>query len=224
MHIKLSLDKELRYHQSAVREIGVHGEEKLFFARSDDMLVLYHLESGEKVMGLYASEGYSGAFFGPGSGTLTYASGGMVHSFDLHAWQDRMVYPGELYELRDTAVHVGKALRARGGQDGIIRVYGIWSREDEDPMFELSGHKAYIEYLVFDPSGEFLLSSSGDRTIRAWDLSMRAEVPVDQMREDGAGPLHRDIVTALAFTPDGSKLLTGDYSGVLRICRVNKAA
>jgi len=209
MNITLKLKSEIHDHQHAVREIGVARDGKLFFTRSDEMLLLYDLATGSKMKGFYDSAGYSAAMLGSDGRSLMYVSEDRIHSFDLTCWQERMLLFGELRELRDTDAHVGAGLWAVGSQDGSISVRKLGSDEDEPPEFVLQGHTGYVEYLTFHPSGKILASGSSDRTIRFWDVAGRQEI--------SAHKVHDDFVTAIAFSPDGTIIVSGDYSGRVKV-------
>jgi WD40 repeat protein len=209
MNISLTLRTEFKDHPDAIREIGVHREGAWFFARSEDILALYDLKAGKKLRGFYDSSGYSAAAWGADGRTLLYMTGDTVHFFDLGVWQDRLVVPGELKEFRDNDVHLGEGMHAVSDQGGAIKIYRLGADEDEAPEFVLDGQAPYVEYLAFHPSGKLLASAMGDRMIQFWDLASRSVV--------SSIKVHDDSVTSLAFSPDGSVLISGDYVGRLRI-------
>jgi WD40 repeat protein len=209
MNVELSLKAELHDHQNAVREIAVHPSGKWFFARSDDMLILYDLKTYAKLRGFYDSAGYQSAAWDADGKMLLYMSEDRVHFFDLGVFQDRMLLDGELSEFRDTDAHIGAGLIAMPGDEGTIKINQIGADEDAPPLFTLGGHTNYIEYLVFHPSGKILASGSADTTIRIWDLENKKEIAQERA--------HTDFVTGLAFSPDGSILISGDYAGRLKI-------
>jgi len=209
MEIVLGLRTEFRDHQGGIREIAVSPDGKFFFARSDQMLILYDLMSGKKLRGFYDSAGYEGAMFERCCPTLVYQSGERVHYWDLDTWQERMVVPGEIHEMRDKSAHPGVGLVADGNNEGNIEVRKIEADPYDPPEFVLRGHGNYIEYVTFHPSGKILASGSADMTLRFWDIASRKEISSHRA--------HDDFVTAIAFSPDGSVVITGDYSGVLRL-------
>src|SRR4051812_25467882 len=72
----------------------------------------------------------------------------------------------------------------------------------------LAGHSDYVYGLAFSPDGKSLASTSGDGTLRLWDV--------------GTGKAHRTIkahagsVYAVAFRPDGKVLATAGGDNLLR--------
>ncbi len=209
MQIRLNPRAEFKDHQSGVKDIKVHRDGKLFFARSDDMLVLYDLKENRKVRGFYDSAGYEAATFDAVNPLMIYMSDEKLHYWDLALWRETMVLPGELHEFRDRDAHAGVGLSADGTNEGNIELRRIDAEPSDPPQAVLEGHTNYIEYVQFHPAGKILASGSADMTLRFWDLEARKEISVHRV--------HDDFVTAIAFSPNGSVLVTGDYSGKLKV-------
>lgn len=212
MEVKVDLVKEIHDHQGAIRLIEVHPEGKMFFARSDEMVILYELDTGLKLKGFYDSAGYSAARFGAEGRTLIYSSDDQIRFFDLTLWQENLVVPGELREFHDENAHPGARLIARADRGGSIGIFKLNEPDDSEPIFVLKGHTNYIECLTFHPSGKILASGSADKTIRFWSISTRQQISIAQV--------HDDFVTGLAFSPDGKTLISGDYAGRLKIWKI----
>lgn len=45
-----------------------------------------------------------------------------------------------------------------------------------DEVFELTGHEGPVLKIDLSPDGQLLVSSSGDGTVRVWDLTKRKEL------------------------------------------------
>jgi len=209
MQIGLNQRAEFKDHQGGIKEIGVHPEGKIFFARSDGMLILYDLTKDRKIHGFYNSAGFEAAMFDPGGRSMIYMSDDRLHYWDLSKWHEFLVVPGEVHEFRDTDSHVGIGLKADGNNEGSIEFRNLEADETDPPDFVLGSHDNYVEYVRFHPSGKIVASGSADMTLRFWDVVERKPVSTHKA--------HSDFVTAIAFSPDGKTVITGDYSGVLKI-------
>jgi len=77
-------------------------------------------------------------------------------------------------------------------------VYAI--NEDQRNLATLSGHEAPIWSMAFSPDGTLLATGSVDKTVRIWDVARRR-----LLRTLAGQP---DVVTDLAFTQDGKRLIS----------------
>ncbi|KAF2164547.1 hypothetical protein M409DRAFT_56387 [Zasmidium cellare ATCC 36951] len=86
--------------------------------------------------------------------------------------------------------------------------------EDVKPVGKLSGHSRKVGHVLFNPAAENVLaSSSGDYTVKIWDL------------EDGKAKLTlkgSDIFTSLSWSADGSTLATTSRDKKLRFWDVRQ--
>ncbi|OCL13661.1 actin-binding protein-like protein [Glonium stellatum] len=80
---------------------------------------------------------------------------------------------------------------------------------DVEPIARLTGHSRKVGHVLFNPAAENVLaSSSGDYTVKLWDV------------ESGASKLslkHKDIVQSMSWSADGSLLVTTNRDKKLRI-------
>jgi len=208
MEIALSLKGEVTDHQGGIKEMQIHPNGRIFFARSDEMLVIYNVETGRKLKGFYSSVGFEAAAFEQAAGLLIYLSDEKLHYWDPINWREKMILPGELIEYRDSDTHPETGLFASSKNDS-IEVRDIAADEFDPPEFVLQGHKNYIEYVLFHPNGKILASGSADMTLRFWDLDARSEI--------ASHKVHSDFVTALAFDREGNVMISGDYSGNIKL-------
>ena len=207
--ITIQLIAEFSDLQGAVREIGCHRSGRFFFARSDEMLILFDLVNKRKLKGFYSSSGYDAAVFSHDGFSLYYMTENQIRVWDLSLWRETQVYSGTLSEAKRTDASLDAGLWAFGTEKGVIEIRKIEKDEDEAPDYQLAGHENYIESVRFHPSGKFLVSGSADMTFRFWDLEERKEISRHKV--------HSDFVTALAFTNDGGMILSGDYSGKIKL-------
>jgi WD40 repeat protein/predicted Ser/Thr protein kinase len=92
--------------------------------------------------------------------------------------------------------------------DGTAR---LWEAAPEVTLPVLAGHESYVYPVAYSPDGRWIASGAWDGTIRLWDAAT-GEVFAKLPHPDPG------IVRALAFTPDGARLVSGgDFGGELRV-------
>ena len=47
----------------------------------------------------------------------------------------------------------------------------LWNVDTGDLVFTFEGHTNWVQSLVFQPLGKYLVSASDDKSIRVWDLA-----------------------------------------------------
>jgi WD40 repeat protein len=70
------------------------------------------------------------------------------------------------------------------------------------------GHEDVVFSVAFSPDGKKILTGSGDKTARLWDLEGKL-LQVFKGHEDG--------VWSVAFSPDGKSILTGSWDKTARL-------
>nr|VFJ46503.1 MAG: WD40 repeat [Candidatus Kentron sp. FW] len=134
----------------------------------------------------------------------------------------------------------GKLYAGALSPDGRWLAVGGYTKHDEiclidlqapadAPLRLLEGHSDVILSLAFSPDGQRLLSGSGDGTARLWDLSTALEAGVSTPLDTGlqTGKTlkilrgHEAPIYAVAFSPDGARLVTGSLDHTLRLWDVS---
>ncbi|RPA78934.1 DUF1900-domain-containing protein [Ascobolus immersus RN42] len=117
------------------------------------------------------------------------------------------------------------SLIASGSDDGKVFIwqvpdeFSLYTEEGQDivdvaPLARFSGHGRKVGHVLFNPSAENVLaSSSGDFTIKIWDV----EAGVARMTLD-----HHDIVQSLSFSANGNLLATTCRDKKLRVWDVRQ--
>ncbi len=92
------------------------------------------------------------------------------------------------------------SLIATASNDATLR---LWNSANGTPLHVLKGHTAKVTHTAFSPDGNLLASGAEDHTLRIWKT---ADGSLVNSRVMGEG---KWTIAALAFTPDGSRLLYG---------------
>jgi WD40 repeat protein/predicted Ser/Thr protein kinase len=88
--------------------------------------------------------------------------------------------------------------------DGTVR---FWEAAPEATLPVLAGHTDYVYPVAYSPDGRWIASGSWEETVRLWDAATG---------EACATLPHPGVVRTLAFTPDGTRLVSGgDLGGEL---------
>jgi WD40 repeat protein/DNA-binding SARP family transcriptional activator len=107
-----------------------------------------------------------------------------------------------------TAVAFGPgSLIATGMSDGTTIVWKL-STDGAKPILTLAGHEAAVGGVDFSPDGTRLITSSGDRTVKEWDITPGGG-GTEWLTLPGAG--------GMAYSPDGSRLAIGSEDGSIHI-------
>jgi WD40 repeat protein len=82
----------------------------------------------------------------------------------------------------------------------------IWGEAERRTLAEMR-HDDVVETLVFSPDGQYLATAEMGGKIHVWTVPGGEEI---------ARSLHGDI-SAVRFTPDGSRLIVGSDDGYVRV-------
>lgn len=76
----------------------------------------------------------------------------------------------------------------------------IYEVSSGKPLTRLTGHESTLQKADFSPGGDLLVTSSKDKTVRAWRVSDWQQLYALE---------HPEVCDAVAFSPDGETLATG---------------
>jgi WD40 repeat protein len=109
---------------------------------------------------------------------------------------------GHTLGLTSVAFSPDGKLVATGSLDDLAIV---WDAADSgQPLTTMVGHQADVTDVAFGPRG-LLATASRDGTVRLWDAGVRGEDKPELASATG----HDEGILSVAFSPDGTRLLTG---------------
>ncbi|OCB85104.1 WD40 repeat-like protein [Sanghuangporus baumii] len=99
----------------------------------------------------------------------------------------------------------------------IVEVHRCGKKPPAQCIKILQGHTYWVTSVIFSPDGKRIASSSGDYTVRVWDVDSGEVV---------SGPFegHTSWVRSVAFSPDGKRVASGSGDFTIRIWDVDRGA
>jgi WD40 repeat protein len=153
--------------------------------------------------------------FSPDSKLLAFASYGTgVHVWSLAAGQEIARLPAYHQWLRPLGLAFspdGQTLAYTDNKAGDI---ALWNIPERSMARRLKGHTWYVTSLAFTPDAQLLVSGSGDRTAKLWDVSSGEERNTFTNYTIGLGD--QDMCPA-RLSVDGKMLATAASGGGTRI-------
>jgi WD40 repeat protein len=74
----------------------------------------------------------------------------------------------------------------------------------------LKGHEDSVRSVAFSPDGTRIVSGSGDKTLRLWDVSSGQSIGAPLQGHEGS-------VMSVAFSPDGTRIVSGSGDKTQRL-------
>ncbi|KAJ1814623.1 hypothetical protein LPJ75_002691 [Coemansia sp. RSA 2598] len=159
-------------HQESIYTLQFDRRNRLFTGSRDNTVKVWHLsEAGSQLTPLATLRGHTGSVLtlhAEGSMLVTGSSDSdvCVWSTDTYTIRQRLAHPDAVLSLRFNDRWLATACK-----DGVVRVWRRKQQAFAEP-FELEGHAVAINAVHLH--GDTLVSASGDRTIRVWDLAARS--------------------------------------------------
>ncbi|MCP4425778.1 MAG: hypothetical protein GY803_14900, partial [Chloroflexi bacterium] len=141
------------------------------------------------------------AFSADGSLIATASSDTAVKVWDAANGQALYTLDDHGRAVTSVAFVDGDQLLATGGEDGFTI---LWNLSDGSRQSVLGGNHGSVQSISYNHEANLMATANGDNTITVWDL---------KTRHPTVFPEHGAKINDVAFTPDGSKLVSASIDG-----------
>ena len=179
---------------------------RLASASRDGVIRLWDASTGLAVAAWDGGGGivHSVAFSPDGRQLASAAHDGLIRVWDTDSGAMTLTMSGHIGAVRSVMFSPTGQQLASAGQDGSVR---LWSLADASFACFSGVHSGGVLSAVFSPHGQLLASIGRDEQVRLWKIPGG-----DLISTITRTPGWADA-SALAFSPDGLRLLTGSISG-----------
>lgn len=135
--------------------------------------------------------------------------------------------PGH-YEKRipSLAFHPQKLQLASCSEDKKLHMWDFANKEPKLLFEKLDSHATAVHGIALSEDGNLLASGGGDYLVKVWDVNQCAQNYKQDLEkkneESTVQPMyklkgHRDSVFTVAFSPDGKRIASAGYEGIVRV-------
>ena len=235
-------------HTAQVQRLAFSPDGKILASTGNDStLRLWNTQTGEQLTVISGRRNlpWSLAFSPDGSMIVSGCQTGIIHAWKIATGNHLITLRGHTDSVEALAFSPNGKILASASEDTSIQFPNpnnaapqesyhqdisirLWDISAGKHLSALRGHKKPVKVLAFSPDGKTLASAGMGGTVRLWNPDtgeqLRSLVQLgltDTDQEFSASTQQTAWTDALAFSPDGSTLASGDHHGTVRLWRVN---
>jgi len=134
-----------------------------------------------------------------------------IHELDFAEEKPKPVpFDGPGHESYVTGLALAGDRLISGSYDGRLM---WWNRKDRQPVRRVEAHKLWVRDVVASPDGKLVASVADDMVCRLWDAETGEQVREVSDHKPRTPHNYPSMLYAVAFSPDGKHLATGDKVG-----------
>ena len=235
----------LRGHTAQVQRVAFSPDGKILASTGNDStLRLWNTQTGEQLTVISGRRNlpWSLAFSPDGTMIVSGCQTGIIHAWKIATGNRLFTLKGHTDSVEALAFSPDGKILASASEDTSIQFPNpnnaapqesyhqdisirLWDINAEKHLSALRGHKKPVKVLAFSPDGETLASAGMGGTVRLWNpdtgKQLRSLVQLGLTDTDQKFPgstQQTAWIDALAFSPDGSTLASGDHYDSVVAC------
>jgi WD40 repeat protein/tRNA A-37 threonylcarbamoyl transferase component Bud32 len=197
----------LQGHSGSVNAVAYHSDgARLASAGEDGTVRVWEVPSGVELLCLRSHDGavHAVAFSPDGNRLASAGEDGVVRAWDPGTGKELLALNADRGPVFAVAFNADGRRLATAGKDEIVRV---WDAAGGKLLQPLRGHMGAVRGLAYGPGGR-LASVGDDKAVRLWDPAGH-----DLLALRG----HKDVVRAVAFSPDGHQLASAGDDRTIKV-------
>jgi WD40 repeat protein/tetratricopeptide (TPR) repeat protein len=213
----------LSEHDSMVSAIAFSPDgERIVSGSADKTIKVWDATNGTELMTLRGHEdAVSSAGFSPDSKLIVSGSkDGTIRLWDAVTGDERRTLRGHKDGGPVSFSPDGERIISKSSD-----TIKMWDVATGAELTTLRGRKGAVTFVLFTPDGKRLVSGNGDKTMTVWDVATGTELMtlhggpvnvttgIELLMARRGGPAN-----AVAFSPDGKRLVFGGRGGAVKIC------
>lgn len=181
---------------------------------NDDRILIWRTGDNSLLRAIATGHGsvHSVRFFPDGTRVAAGCQDGSACVYDVATGSLQQTFAAHNTVCRYVAISPDGMTLATAGWDGLAT---LWNTASGQRRATLEADPYRLDVVVFDPAGKCIATGGMSRRVKLWNAA-------DGRRLVSLVPEHNQRVSALAFSPDGTRLLTGCDMGRVALWDIGK--